>query len=321
MKQFKSFTYTSAIRNTDYIVRDHRVHGTRLMPGVTHLDMILRLLIQEGYEPGGIELRNIIFKEALATTETYDKRIRISLQPEGDHGLITVASRKFKDDRYLEEQWDENCQCEAWFVDTPLTGQIDPERMKREAHQVNDLADAYAVARKLYIEHKVFMQGLGTTYKGEDYFLAHIHLSDLAQSYLNHFYQHPAYLDAATISILLAGPPLDGIDFDKAKPFIPFFIKSFRARAPLGETCLVTVKMTSVGEDISHNDLTFYDGSGQIVSVFHKLTGKRIRSGELITRLQNVKAQPAPATPVQQTPSPAPAGGNGQKPWKPLSVS
>ena len=59
------------------IVRDHRVHGVRIMPGVTFLDIILRFFKALGRDPTGIELRDVLFKEPIAVSGQSWRRLTI----------------------------------------------------------------------------------------------------------------------------------------------------------------------------------------------------------------------------------------------------
>ena len=78
MNIFDKMKFSSTIKNSDFIVRDHRVHQVRIMPGVTFLDLIYRMLKGKGFVPQEMELHDILFKEPIATTDSYDKKIRES---------------------------------------------------------------------------------------------------------------------------------------------------------------------------------------------------------------------------------------------------
>jgi len=129
------------------------------------------------------------------------------------------------------------------------------------------------------------MKGRGRLYKGRDYLLAEIHASELARQYLDDFYLHPAYLDCSTLI-----PFLHATDAEIVTPYIPLHIESFQARERLGDICYVYVpgaKASGLSHDIVSSDYELYNRSGQKIASFQRLSAKRIRSKELITRLED----------------------------------
>ena len=81
------------LRHEDPLMRDHRVHGVRVMPGVTFLDIVLRLVRARGGEADRCALRDVLFIEPVVVTEEFDQRIRISLTPGADGCEATGWSR------------------------------------------------------------------------------------------------------------------------------------------------------------------------------------------------------------------------------------
>ncbi len=299
------------IKFEDYIMRDHRVHGVRIMPGVTFLDLIFRVLKAKGFNLPEVELRDILFMEAVSTAENYDSRIRLNFGKSGDFWSLAAHSQKVKDGRPVDPHWSENLRGELHLKPAPQWVSFPIEDYRARAQHVVDMSDLYAFAQTVEIRHGVFMKGLGKVYLNPDYLLAEFHLSDLARQYLRQFYLHPAYMDASTLTPFL----FDRGENSDPKPYIPIYIESFRALAGLGERCYVHVpkrRGDGTSEQVSHTDLHFYDADGRPLCRIGNLTAKLIRSKELITRLQNLSGETAeapPPTPVQaapvETPSPA----------------
>ena len=297
------------IRNDDYIVRDHRVHGLRIMPGVTFLDIILRIFESENIPVDRTELQNVVFSEPISTTEAYDKRISIELIEDGDVGEIVGRSQKIKGGVALESSWSENIKCKVAFNKELISKNIDLERLKRSAKKVVSLDEMYARVRDVMITHYEFMKGLGSVYVGDGYLLAEVHLSDLAKDYLDYFYAHPAYLDCSTLIPLVHYVTTRGAALDK--PYIPLFIEKFRATGKLGELCYVYMEpegSASERDDILYNDLELYDANGQLAAKIEKLAAKRIRSEDLITRLSATRDIARPGEFVE--PQPILSGGH-----------
>jgi acyl transferase domain-containing protein/acyl carrier protein len=312
MREPQSYKFSLVIRNDDYIVRDHRVHGVRIMPGVTFMDMILRSVQGKGFSPQEVELRNVLFMEPVATSEANDRKVQITMDPRGDHWLINARSQRIVGNQPVDNTWDENLQCELHVRADRITRSIDTEAIKKSAVREMDMDESYAFLRNVDINHFVFMKSLGRLYETPDGLLAELHLSDLAQKYVKNFYLHPVYLDASTIIqavVLSRNIQNAGISLSEIKPFIPMFIESFRASTRLNETCYVQVReqsnLVATTKDIIYYDIELYDEKGNLACLFTRLAIKQIRSKELIQKLQSLGDEAAPAQAPVPTPVPA----------------
>ncbi len=275
------------MKNDDYIVRDHRVYDARMMPGVTYLDMIYRLLISKGFEHEKIELRNIIFKEPIITTSSYDKKIHMTFEESSDKWKAVSMSQKIKNNEILEENKAINFECDVLIDNNDiLNKRINIQELKNCAISELDMDKAYGYARNVQINHYEFMKGLGRIYEGETYLLAELWLSSLAQDYLDYFFLHPAFLDASTIVLGIKSV----FGTINGKPSIPMYIESFRAVKGLKSKCFVYIPLNKLeavtSGDITYFDIELYDEDGQICAEFKRLAIKQIRSKELIKNIE-----------------------------------
>ena len=87
LRPTKTFTCSAILQNDNPILRDHRVHGVRIMPGVVFLDMVFRALRDRGFDIADVELRDILFIEPIATTERFDRKVSLSFTPHDAQGL------------------------------------------------------------------------------------------------------------------------------------------------------------------------------------------------------------------------------------------
>lgn len=291
MDNFNQMQFSTIMKNDNYIVRDHRVHDVRIMPGVTFLDMIFRLLKSKGFNLQEVELRKVLFQEPVATTEEYDKKIHITFDKVSDYWVVKANSQKIKDNTVLNSNWDENLYCELHLRKDRLEKRVDIQKLINTCHEVKDMDYAYSYVRKMKINHLEFMKGLGKLYYGNGYILAEIHLSELAKGYLDYFYMHPAYLDAATlVQGLLVFREMDFSG--EVKPSIPMHIASFRANEPMKDKIFVYMKDQKMNitpsTDIMYFDIEVYNEAGDIIADFKKWGLKQIRSRELISKLEVV---------------------------------
>jgi 3-oxoacyl-(acyl-carrier-protein) synthase/enoyl-CoA hydratase/carnithine racemase/acyl carrier protein len=285
MSYYSGFEFTTEIKNDDFIVRDHRVHGVRIMPGVTFFDVIYRILQQENYDTKTIELRNIVFKEAIATTEEYDRQIRLVLEGKPGYGIITASSRRVKDLRVADAGWSVNYQGEVHAGVASVSKTIDVEGIKNRSVPMMDMEQVYSNTRKLDIQHYDFMKVNGQIYRGDGYLFAEIYLGDLARQYLDSFYFHPAILDSATLVALSH----HHTNYMEPKPYIPIYLESFRASGSPGDRCYVYVPQQklddSASKDIFYTDLEIFNEEGRLIAAFKKLAAKLVRSKEVIFSL------------------------------------
>ena len=274
------------LRHDDPLMRDHRVHGVRVMPGVTFLDIVMRLVAARGGEPERHALRDVLFIEPAVVTEEFDRRIRITLTPQGD-GVWRVAGRARRlRGETPEGGWRTNFEA---ILEERGAAEAAPVRrdlaaLRAGAGREVDVDAAYAISRRIDIHHFEFMKGLGRAWVGADFVVADLHLGALAAEYLDHFRAHPAYLDAATVVFLLAQHQ----DETKARPFIPLTIERFTSIGPLPERCTVVIDRRRArvdSDDLVWGDLELYDAEGLLLARLEKIRYKHIRSHELITRL------------------------------------
>ncbi|WP_205507761.1 phosphopantetheine-binding protein, partial [Myxococcus vastator] len=306
----REFECSTTVVHEDPLVRDHRVHGVRIMPGVVFLDLVLRALTARGLDTTALELRNILFIEPVATTERSGRRIRLCFTPQETattHWQVVATSWPVSSTGESQGAPAENFRCEVHVTHAPLDGRLDVARLMRQAERISDVDDAYAYARGAAIEHLEFMKGQGQLYFHEREVLGALHLSDAALEHLEDFHLHPVFLDSATLLpflYMLQRPEL------ALQPFIPIHIESFRAGHAPGERVFVHVRQDSTGlvaDDLFHSDLDFYAPDGQRIAALRKLSTKRIRSEGLISRLQAPQSrEPARAAEVQPA-APAPS--------------
>jgi hypothetical protein len=259
----------------------------RVLPGVTYLDLILRIASEE-FQTHQIHLSNILFYEPLTTSDLYDQRVEVifDLDQSESFWRVQVRSQKFKD--VILSEWAKNVECSLYLNKEEFQApSIDIAALKASSIEQFSMEEGvYSTARKHDIVHEEFMKSIGTVFRGEHEVLMELQLSPLAQRYLNDFYLHAAFLDAATFAC--GGFSSDPTTHD---PYIPFYIQKFCAKGPLPEICYVYSKVTGTNKtnkDVVKCDVSIHNASGVALVTFGGLTIKHIRSKELITKLTKV---------------------------------
>ncbi|ERH59378.1 MULTISPECIES: type I polyketide synthase [Bacillus amyloliquefaciens group] len=298
MASNQNYQFTLTIKHTDYIVRDHRVHGTRIIPGVTFLDMIYRMALSKGLPIEELECQNILYLEPVATSDTFDREIRIRFQGLEQGWEIQAKSRKVKDDRILDESWDENMTCRLMPKIPESMSSINIDEIKHASVREADMEICYDYLKKVDIEHFEFMKSLGKVYASDHSVLAELTLSQIANQYTGYFQLHPTFLDASTIiSILYQACPeyfTQGSPASRMKTYIPIHIESFRMRKRLEDRCYVYIEKQDQNHDsgdVIQVSYGLYDAHGGMIAYFTRLSVKHIRSKDLIENLKQTRLE------------------------------
>ncbi|MDL5023097.1 type I polyketide synthase [Bacillus velezensis] len=299
----QNYQFTLTIKHTDYIVRDHRVHGTRIIPGVTFLDMIYRMALSKGLPIEELECQNILYLEPVATSDTFDREIRIRFQGLEQGWEIQAKSRKVKDDRILDESWDENMNCRLMPKIPESMSSINIDEIKHAPAREADMEICYDYLKKVDIEHFEFMKSLGKVYASDHSVLAELTLSQIANQYTGYFQLHPTFLDASTIiSILYQACPeyfTQGSPASRMKTYIPIHIESFRMTKRLEDRCYVYIEKQDQNHDsgdVIQVSYGLYDAHGEMIAYFTRLSVKHIRSKDLIENLKQTRLETEAAT-------------------------
>ncbi|SFJ89231.1 SDR family NAD(P)-dependent oxidoreductase, partial [Thermoflavimicrobium dichotomicum] len=289
----KKETFLQKISHKNFIVRDHRIHGIRTLPGVTLLDIIYR--VSASYlGTQAIELKQVLFKQPVVTSEEFDQHLFLTFEPVDSHWKVTITSQKIKGDQILEEKQDEIMDCLLFLRKQPMVlPKMKVDDFINNATHFWDMDALYGLARQADIYHGVFMKTLGTVYQKENEELMRLHLSEEAERYRNKFYAHPAFLDGSTFAgasfRLSAVQPEALADH---VPYIPFMIERFCIHQPLPQVIytyakkpdIVTEKLSALPDIISH-DVFIFSEKGELLVEFEKLTAKRVREPRLIQKL------------------------------------
>jgi len=301
------------IKYANLIMRDHRVHGVRIMPGVTFLDMLYRILKARGIDLNGVQFTDVVFSRPVETTETYDRRLQFSLVPGDAFWKIDVTSVPIRDGVVLDEGADAHLQCRMRSVNPPSLSNVALNDLRARAAKTVPADAMYAHIRTANIVHGPFMQASGKLHLGEDFVLAELALSDLGKAHGAQHILHPALLDASTIvpAMLPKQAVFEASSIsDDQRPYIPLYTGRFYAARPFPDEVVVYLKAPEkklTNDDLIHYNYRILDRDGGFLAEFTKFTEKKIRQTGLITNLTRNITQPqnrsAAAKPIEHSPS------------------
>lgn len=289
-----TYQFSFMVTNKDYVVRDHTLYETRMMPGVVFLDMVFRYIIQKGFDPKEVELKNVIFKEPIATQEEFDRKVSVTIFKEKNYYRLQAKSIEWKAGKTIGNEWHDNFETEIHKSDTPLEKTIDIGKLIQNATVTKDMDVCYEFCRRVGLVHYEFMKLLGKIYIADDYILAEAHLGELAETSRNRFFLHPAFLDGALSVPGALGLGQEGIDTGERKPRIPMFVGSFKACKQLTQKCYVYIDKSNVDlkkiaqtqtKDINYYNIEIFDQTGKLAVFYNKFGVKMVRNQESIHKL------------------------------------
>jgi acyl carrier protein len=292
------------LSDDDFVLRNHSVHGVSVLPGVTYLDVVIRLLHAAGIDRTDVVIENVIFAEAITTSAESDRELRCTVRASGaDRYEVAIDSRWLRGGQPAGD-WIANFTGEIAFRAGPEPPPLDLDDLKRRAESRSDLAELYQRACRENIVHGPAMRCTGDIWRGaadDPYLLAQLRLECSMPDIDQEFVLHPALLDAST----LAGFAQTEVSGDH--PFIPMFVRSFRALRSLPDPvyvhCPRPERLAQSG-DVITSDYGLYDGQGRFLAGFTELTCKLIRHPGLITRAlpDAGQGQPAASAAVAEMP-------------------
>ncbi len=299
--ELKRRVFRTRLSAEDPLVRDHRVHGVRILPGVTFLDLILRMARTCGLDPTQVVLRRILFTKPIALEAGHERWVRLVLEPRSDGAQVHILSARRGDSEEATADWEENARADLVVEPSPAPPGAAVQAAPEPNSDWQDLDAAYERARATGIRHQDFMKSQGRFRLTPQGVWAEITLAESAQARASDFWLHPALLDAATVVAAL--PLADSATAAGGDAFIPFVIDQFRAVASLPSRCLLHAGVpvaAGADTDMYSQDLDLFEPTGRCLARFTRLTAKRIRSAESIHRLAGGPAS-APALAASPT--------------------
>jgi hypothetical protein len=217
-------SFATTLRAEDPVVRDHRVHGVRILPGVVYLDMILRAAMSAGYRPGDLTIREALFQRPVALGD--DNAVRIAFRVDRPTGGVAIDVQRLDSTGAPAGAIEPVAECVVVESDSSaVPSGIDVAEF-RAAARARGMAELYAQSGSRGIEHREFMRATGYFARRDDLVTATMGLGPEAAAHLPGFLLHPTFLDASTI-VPFIDPHRLGVDAESA--FIPIYFGDVRA--------------------------------------------------------------------------------------------
>ncbi|MEU9123593.1 SDR family NAD(P)-dependent oxidoreductase [Streptomyces sp. NPDC048506] len=283
-------------------VRDHLVAGTRIVPGVVALELVVAAAGQQavaGTRAGlAPRIRNAVWTRPLAVGDTA-LTARLRLTPAGAGYDYTVTDEHGR-------------TCAGGRVEYGEAGAetTDPAVLRARFPQSVDVAEGYAALRASGIEHGHALRGLHALHRGPDGVLAELRLPAGTPDGMA---LQPAVLDSALFAALALGPA-DGGWRNPSAPAVPFALDDLTVHAPTTRTMWAWLRPAGGGAGATRADIDLFDEHGRLCVRLTGYTARELPAARPAT-------DPAPEGELLEvtgawTPSPAPQAG----PDRPVTV-
>ncbi len=291
------------LSHADFVMANHHVHDTSVLPGAIFLDLLWRLARARGID-GCIQLNDIVFEEPVVTDQRCDRRLRLGLtRRHGDFDVLVTSVPVRGND--ISGTVRRHMTATMRILAEVPAGASPPDDLG--GMPFKNMADLYAQARSEHIVHGMPMRVSGELLDTGAGLIADIAL-DPAHPTPSGFHLHPALLDASTLIAFARTPKLE-------YPYIPITIAAATLVAPLAEPrCRVWVPAEEVHAstaDVMHNSYEILDAAGGLVARIERLTCKRIRHPLLISGLTgddiDGRQEVSVASPSASPPPPPPS--------------
>ncbi|WP_025764162.1 SDR family NAD(P)-dependent oxidoreductase [Dyadobacter tibetensis] len=253
----KSHKYSSLFSGKESFIKDHKVGGKCLMPGVAYIEMISQAGSMST-QKRVTQLNNVSWHNAFHLTgDTQEIEIKIE-QSRQDFGFNVST---FGQESNLS-------LCSGSFSTFPLVevAAIDLEAIKSRLSDVTAGDDCYTIFREAGLEYGSSFQGISTLFMGDSESLAFIELPVDARYSLN-----PGLIDSALQTCL--GTIMTSTGLPSA--LVPFAVRQVNLyQAPTDRIWAYAIKKSKVvgQNEIISFDIEITDDSGQVHLQFKDLS-------------------------------------------------
>jgi len=264
------------------IIKNHKVYGQEILPGLAYIDMLYQMFRENGYDYTKLELCNLAIYNPLIVGKDYS--VLLSIQ--------CFESKKGQWEIRIEgkEQHSESVEAVKKLYITAQMHSIDSvvfnETLDLNIRQPDmgesiDLDQVYKIYRSHDLVHTDFIKGEGRVFDTDGSKIVDIFIGKEALSTATNFMFHPTLIDGSAVGLWQV---FDSLVKEEERVFIPLLYESFRASELLQKHCITRVLASSVRrkKDLLYKTLEFFNEQGQKVAELRNLVIKLVREEGLI---------------------------------------
>ena len=251
-----------------WVLDDHRIVGTAVMPGTAYLEMA-RAAVEKHGTPGTLEIRDAFFLAPLALRddETREVRILVDEDEAGSEFSFKVVSKPSAAENGAGEEWQPFSIGKIGYVASEPPARADLksiiERCNRKEIVIRDDDEIDPDLGPRW-------QSLQRVYLGDKELLATLELPEMFQGDMDHLKLHPALLDRAT------GTAKHYLVNEGH--YLPMGYKRLRLKGPLPRRIHAYIRSKDNGtrNETINFDITLFDEEGVERVVIENFSQKRV---------------------------------------------
>lgn len=262
------------VEDSNPLVRQHRLNGRHILPGVALLDVLLRTLEAAGESAAAWRFLDVVFHAPVMTDEFTDRNLQVLVQVGESEGKAEIRSDGHRADPT-------NTGIETLHLSCRLArgSSVFPTLLETSNEREQDLDLCYRVTRKIGIQHDDFMKCSGKVWTTQNsHVIARIALSSSAAQRADDFFAHPVLLDCSTVV------PLFGLrnETQDANLFIPFGIDEFYSSNKTAQNSIFVQidprPTVCFSQEVVRHSATLFSSKGEPLARFKNFTVKRVHA-------------------------------------------
>ncbi|MEV0637360.1 amino acid adenylation domain-containing protein [Streptomyces sp. NPDC050619] len=263
------------------VIAGHQVAGRLMLPAVAYIDLVHQVFRRQGLPYDELELRDLTVLRPLVVTPEAPVRIALDGRPVGrDRWAVRIVDRAEPD----------GSPCAT--AEMVLTGPVrfaGPQRPATPTPSAvpEDLDAVYDRDGRLGQVYTGAARAAGRVWQDTEELIAELTPPHGAGT-SGHLF-HPGLLLGGAVAagaLLPGGGRGEEDDGGDGAFYLPMYVESFRAAAPLTGPCTARVRRSSlsVRDELARLTVEFLDGDGRVLAEVRGLSSKLIRSGTLTGR-------------------------------------
>ncbi|MCA1575852.1 MAG: polyketide synthase dehydratase domain-containing protein [Acidobacteria bacterium] len=250
-----------------WVLDDHRIVGTAVMPGTAYLEMA-RAVVEKHGRQGTLEIRDAFFLAPLALRDDEIREVRILIDEVGYDFSFKVVSKPTATENGAADEWQPFSIGKISYVDTDPPAQ---ENLKSIIERCNRKEIVIRDDDEIDPDLGPRWQSLQRVYLGDKELLATLELPEMFAADMDYLKLHPALLDRAT------GTAKHYLVSEGH--YLPMRYKRLRIKGPLPRRIHAYIRAKDSGsrnETITF-DITLFDEEGVERVVIESFSQKRVK--------------------------------------------
>lgn len=279
---------TFLIRSNNPVMVGHQVHGFKVLPGLSYIDLLYQFFRRQGHAFANLELRNLAIHRPMVLPGEEDIEVTIDaieIRP-GAWQLFVDGLRQ-----EAGKSSGEQVRYAVGEMHLHASRFEDSEHLLERPvpHQRLETDTIYAAFRQRGLVHSGFMQVHGLGFSTGTHAYADVGLGEEASASMTRYMFHPALLDGA---VTCACGMLPGAESgaapdepDSGELFIPLSYDAFRATDLIRERCIARIHHDTLRrrKDLFLVTVDFLDENGRKVGELKNLALKALRRKDAIS--------------------------------------